>query len=254
MMEQKLTPNKQEIENRIFDIIKTTSVEELSHTLKSLSNEIVWLEGETYYIPATDSYFTVEVDGNYYHGYEILIHKRTKSELERKKQINMDRETLWQAKPSTREEPRMLERETLETMANGNLRCEKKYLGGGEYVWFSYQSGNTESETEILCMLNQCGAQFSRIFLSETHDLGDENWYRGEFHSLAELMADKSNKKLCEWNVYGGYGEKEIFVHFKGWNIFGGVGIRCKAKDEATVTHLLQAFEQHFCVATNDER
>ena len=220
---------KQEKETHIFKTIQSASPEDLSHVMRSLSGDVVWLYGENYYIPSTDTYFMVEVDGNYYHGYEILIHKRTRREIEDSKRRIAEAAAH---KQTDRFQP---------------PACKKKPESSPkEYVWFTYRSGNTENKTKILSMLNQCGVVFSQISLTETHDIGDEDWYCGTFYSLDELIADKENKLLCEWNVYGAYAGKEIFVMFHGTNVFTGVNIRCEAKDEDTVMSLLNDFGQLF--------
>jgi len=96
---RKNTPTKQEIECRIFGMIESADEVSLPRVLESISEEIVMLWEYTYYIPSANSYFTLELDGNYYHGYDLFVHKQTKSELEHIVQLRMEREKQLGIKP-----------------------------------------------------------------------------------------------------------------------------------------------------------
>lgn len=123
----------------------------------------------------------------------------------------------------------------------------KKELRSG-YVWFSYANGKTTEETLILEMFKACGVYFTNISLVEAHDYDDQDWYSNCFGSLEELKAERGNSlRLYKVDADGKYGATAVCVHFKDWNTFGGVHIRCKIEDENAVLQLLNDFEKSFC-------
>ena len=116
------------------------------------------------------------------------------------------------------------------------------------YICFSYASGKTEKETTILKMMELCGVTFNNIHLVESHDYDDREWYSNTFHSTKELEAEMGESlRLYSVNANGLYGTAEVEVHFKDWNIFGGVHIGCNPDDEVSILRFLDDFEKSFC-------
>lgn len=101
MTQNALAEKKKETNERILALFANTHWEGLCSSPDEVSDEVERLWGTTYYIPATGAFFDVEGDGNYYHGYDVIVRQHSKEEILAYLRKQVDLEKSWlRLKPS----------------------------------------------------------------------------------------------------------------------------------------------------------